>query len=61
MTLKVFHLVLAAGWALLAIPTLLWWHDSVLWVAFCSLYANAVTHVTASASAGAEKAVKDSS
>lgn len=27
-------------WVLMAIPTLLWWKDSVLWVAIMSLYAN---------------------
>lgn len=30
-------------WILLAIPTLLWWKESVLWVALMSLYANSVT------------------
>jgi hypothetical protein len=30
-------------WIALAVPTLLWWKDSVLWVALMSLYANSVT------------------
>ncbi|MGI5136362.1 hypothetical protein [Streptomyces sp. CA-106110] len=34
------HLTLTVGWALLAIPTLIWWRNSILWVAFMSLYAN---------------------
>lgn len=34
------HLVMAAVWAVLVVPTILWWKDSILWVAFMSLYAN---------------------
>lgn len=34
------HLILAGVWALLVIPTILWWKDSVLWVLIISLYAN---------------------
>lgn len=30
-------------WILAAIPTLIWWKDSVLWVALMSLYANSAT------------------
>lgn len=32
---------------LLIIPTVLWWHDSVLWVGLISCYANAVGHFAA--------------
>jgi hypothetical protein len=28
-------------WLLLGIPTVLWWKESVLWVALMSIYANA--------------------
>jgi hypothetical protein len=52
------HLCLAVVWALLAIPTLLWWHDSVLWVALVSLYANAVGHLAAFQAARAERRVE---
>jgi len=45
--LGVLHLSLAGLWALLTVPTVLWWKDSVLWVAGCSLYANAWLHVGA--------------
>ena len=31
---------MAGVWALLAVPTVLWSSESVLWVAFLSLYAN---------------------
>jgi hypothetical protein len=30
-------------WVIMAVPTLLWWKDVVLWVALMSLYANAKT------------------
>lgn len=35
-----YHALMMLVWPLLAIPTLLWWSGSVLWVAFLSLYAN---------------------
>lgn len=41
------HLGLAGVWLLLVIPTLLWFRESVLWVAFMSLYANFVGHWSA--------------
>ncbi len=47
------HLYLAWFWAAMAIPTLLWWKDSILWVATMSLYANF------EASMSAHKASKD--
>jgi hypothetical protein len=50
-----FHLVMMAAWALLLIPTLLWWTESVLWVACMSLYANFVGHFSAWDAARAEK------
>lgn len=52
------HLIAAAGWVVLAVPTVLWWKDSVLWVAFCSLYANAWIHVAAWQSSRAERAAQ---
>lgn len=40
--------MLEAGiWLLLLIPTLLWWKESILWVAFMSLYANYKTCIGA--------------
>lgn len=42
-----FHSALAGVWFLLIIPTILWWHDSVLWVGLISCYANAVGHFSA--------------
>ena len=34
------HLYLIGMWVILAIPTYLFWRESVLWVATMSLYAN---------------------
>lgn len=47
------HRALAASWLLLAIPTLLWWSQSILWVAFMSLYANVASHWAAAEAAEA--------
>lgn len=38
------HTCLTVLWALLAVPTLLWWRESVLWVALMSLWANIASH-----------------
>lgn len=38
--LRRFHLVMMVVWPLLAIPGLLWWRDSILFVIALSLYAN---------------------
>lgn len=47
------HRGLATTWLLLAIPTLLWWSESILWVAFMSLYANVAAHWAAAEAAEA--------
>lgn len=49
------HLTLTVVWALLAIPTLLWWRNSILWVAFMSLYANVAAHWSAFQGTRAER------
>jgi branched-subunit amino acid transport protein len=41
------HIGATGAWAALTVPTVLWWHDSVLWVALMSVYAIAVGHVSA--------------
>lgn len=51
----VIHRVFQWTWACLAIPTLLWWRDSILWVAFMSLYANFVGHASAAEAAEAKE------
>lgn len=50
------HLFLTVFWAALAVPTLLWWRDSVAWVALMSLYANFVGHMSCYQAARAERA-----
>lgn len=56
MTLRRFHLGAAVVWALLAVPTLVWWRESILWVAFMSLYANFIGHWAAWQATRAEDA-----
>lgn len=56
---KFAHRGLAGLWALLLIPTLTLWTDSVLWVAVMSLYANFVGHWSAAQAAEAEERVED--
>ncbi len=51
------HLSLTGLWALAVIPTVIWWHDSILWVAFISVYANVATHWGAYQASRAEQAV----
>lgn len=46
---------MAGVWALLLIPTLLWWKESILWVAGMSLYANFIGHWSAMQASRAEK------
>jgi hypothetical protein len=58
--LGMIHLIASGVWAALAIPTVIWWSDSVLWVAFCSLYANAGFHIGAWQAARAEREASDS-
>jgi len=46
-TWRRIHGTLTMAWFVLAVPTVLWWHSSVLWVALMSCYANAVGHFSA--------------
>jgi hypothetical protein len=54
-----FHLAAMGVWALLVIPTLLWWRESILWIAFMSLWANLVGHWSAWDAARAEQKAED--
>lgn len=45
--MKKFHATLTFVWFLLVIPTVIFWAESVLWVALISCYANAVGHFSA--------------
>jgi hypothetical protein len=49
------HLWLTVAWALALVPTVLWWQDSVLWVAVTSIYGNVATHWGAWQAARAEE------
>jgi len=50
-----FHATMMAVWALLLVPTLVWWKESILWVAAMSLYANFAAHFAAYDAARAER------
>lgn len=54
-TVAVIHYCAAVVWALLLVPTLLFWKSSVLWVASMSLYANFVSHLSAAKASRAEQ------
>jgi hypothetical protein len=48
------HATLTVVWALLLSPTLIWWRDSIPWLALMSLYANFVGHFSAYQASRAE-------
>lgn len=49
------HWAMAGVWLLLAIPTMLIWKESVLWVAIMSLYANFIGHISSAQASRAEE------
>jgi hypothetical protein len=53
-----FHRASAAVWALLLIPALLWWQQSIMFVIAASIYANVKSDIGA-ANAGDDRAVLD--
>lgn len=53
------HLILTIFWTIAIIPTLVWWKDSVLWVALMSLWANIASHLAAYTAAKAGKAIQE--
>lgn len=54
-TMQHFHGWSVDVWVLLIIPTVVWWSESILWVAFMSIWAAIMTHATAYHAARAEK------
>lgn len=54
-----WNLALAVVWAVAVIPTLVWWKNSILWVAFMSLWANVASHLAAWIAARAEHASEE--
>ncbi|HFE3707314.1 TPA: hypothetical protein ACF3KM_001576 [Klebsiella quasipneumoniae subsp. quasipneumoniae] len=57
--IKRSHLVAAVMWVGLAIPSLIWWKDSVLWVILISIYANIVGHLSGYSAARADQAAEE--
>lgn len=58
--IKRCHLVAAVMWVGPAIPSLIWWKDSVLWVILISIYANIVGHLSGYSAARADQAAEES-
>lgn len=54
--MRKLHLAMTVLWGLTALPTIVWWKESILWVAFMSLYANVVGHWSAYQATRAERA-----
>lgn len=52
--LRRFHKIATIVWAALIIPTVLWWKDSVQWVAVMSVWANVASHFASYQGARAE-------
>ncbi|ASV20194.1 hypothetical protein FPI77_14475 [Klebsiella quasivariicola] len=57
--IKRCHLVAAVMWVGLAIPSLIWWKNSVLWVILISIYANIVGHLSGYSAARADEAAEE--
>ncbi|QBZ72709.1 hypothetical protein SEA_GODONK_90 [Gordonia phage GodonK] len=53
------HKIQGYIWIFLGIPTIVWWKDSVLWVALMSIYANAEASFSADQAKEARKENKD--
>jgi hypothetical protein len=45
--LRRLHAGLALFWLAMAVPTVLWWHNSILYVALISVYALIIGHWSA--------------
>lgn len=54
--LRRFHAVMTLIWLALVLPTVLWWRDSILWVAIMSVWANFAAHFAGWQGARAEDA-----
>ena len=56
--LRRFHAGATVIWLGLVIPTLLWWRDSILWIALMSIWANIEASFAAWQGARAEDAAE---
>lgn len=54
--LRRFHATMTIVWLLLAVPSLIWWAHSILWVILLSVWANVASHFGAWQGARAEDA-----
>ncbi|MEL4016088.1 hypothetical protein [Dryocola clanedunensis] len=57
--IKKMHLGAAFLWVILAIPSVIWWKNSVLWVIIISIYANIVGHLSGYTAARADEAAEE--
>jgi hypothetical protein len=57
LTAKRVHLILLWVWLILAVPSVTHWRNSVPWLVFVSVYANAASHWSGYEGARAEEAV----
>ncbi len=57
--IKRCHLVAAIMWFVLAILSVIWRKDSVLWVIIISIYANIVGHLSGYSAARADQAAEE--
>jgi hypothetical protein len=53
--LRRFHLVMMGFWVVLAVPAVLWWKNSIIFVILLSLYANFASNFSAYQAARAEE------
>ncbi|EFE94177.1 MULTISPECIES: hypothetical protein [Serratia] len=56
--IKKAHLAMSFLWIILAIPSVIWWKNSVLWVIIISIYANVVGHLAGYTAARADEAAE---
>lgn len=54
-----FHAFMTGTWVALIIPTVLWWRESILWVAIMSVWANIAAHFSAYQGARSERKQDD--
>lgn len=55
-----FHAGMFFFWVLMTIPSVIWWHNSILYVIFISLYAIWIGHIAGLQGALADRRVKRS-
>jgi aryl carrier-like protein len=53
-----FNLIMTGVWAIMLVPSVIWWRESVVWLVFMSWYANLVGHIAAFVAAKAETAAE---